>query len=609
MTGLQAAMSTAERVAMLDARFGDPWDPSNPLGHAAVLDADERGALLPAGEAMLDELGFAGELVPRALGGRLAGLDALIEMMRTVFRRDPCLGLGHSASSFIAGVNVWVGGRDDQRQRAAELLLAGRKLACGYFELAHGNDLARVELTALPHGDDALLLRGGKQAISNLARADAMVLFARTSEAAGPRAHSQLLVERAELPVGDRREPAHGSEPRRRPAIVDGPRYATAGMRGVQLGSIAFDDCPVPRARALGALGRGLEIALTSFQLTRVALPGMFLGIVDSGLRTAVRYARGRRLYDRRVLDLPLARATLVDAFVDLLAADCVSLVVSRGVHVLPREASATTAAAKFVIPRLAIDAMTGLASLLGASFYLRRGEHAIFQKLVRDLPPVSFGHLSRVAAQLSLLPQLPQFAKRSWGAAELAPASMFAIDGELPPLAFDGLALTAGGHDHATSALAVVHAALAAPHAATSEADRQALRALLGRFVAELATLKDACVGLPPHEMTATAPCAAYDLAARYAVVLAASACAAVWWHNLARDRFLRDPAWLIAALLRLTARLGAAPAPPLADDLVARVFPEVVARYDAGLGFDLAKRALAGWQRARHPDLEERQ
>jgi alkylation response protein AidB-like acyl-CoA dehydrogenase len=461
--------------------------------------------------------------------------------------------------------------------------------------LAHGNDLTRVDLIARADGN-LLRLDGGKQVISNIARADAVVLFARTAAALGGRSHSQLLVEKAALPAG---------------CVSYQPRFATAGMRGVQLGGIELRGCPVPADCVLGAAGRGLEIALTSFQITRVALPGMFLGILDSGLRTTVRYAIGRTLYGRSVADLPLTRGVLTDAFVDLLICDCVTAVVARSLHVLPREASVATAAAKFLVPRLLIDAMNRLASVLGASFYLRGGAHAIFQKLLRDLSPVSFGHLSRVAAQMTLLPQLPVLARRSWLATEPASASVFTLAGSLPTLPFEDLALAAGGHDHLTAALVAAHESLADEQASgASQRDRHALRALTARFVAELTALKSACSALAPHELTASASAECYELTARYAVVLAASACVNVWRHNQEHDDLMRDPAWVIAALERLAARLGASLPPPLPENVGARLFSELMTRYEAGHGFDLMNRALPGLQRARshHPNPTER-
>lgn len=585
-TGPAIATPPRHRAVELDERFGDPWDDRNPLGHAAVLDADERAELLSAGEAMLDDFGLGAEYVPSSLGGRLDCLDQLIEIMRTVFRRDPCLGLGHGTSTLIAAVNVWTGGRDAQRRAIADLLLANGKLACGYYELAHGNDLGRVALTALPHGD-LLRLDGGKEVISNLERADAIVLFARTATVPGSRSHSQILVDRAALLASG--------------GVAYLPRFGTAGMRGVQLGGVVLRGCDVSADSVLGVANRGLETALTSFQVTRVALPGMFLGILDTGLRTSVRYALSRVLYGRRVADLPLTRTVLAEAFADLLVCDCIITTVARALHLLPREASVTTAAAKFLVPRLLINAMNRLASLLGASFYLRRGEYAIFQKLLRDLPPASFGHLARVAAQMTMLPQLPQLSRRAWRAHEPAPAGAFTLDGPLPPLPFEKLALAAGGQDHLTGSLVAIDQALAVGAGAAGEladSDRHALRELTARFVSELGELGEACGALVHGELSTGASAESYELTARFSAVLGAACCAGVWWHNQDREPFLRDPAWLVAALGRLAARLG--PPPPLPEDVAARLFAELAARHDTGHGFDLVNRPLPGWQRS---------
>jgi hypothetical protein len=198
-------------------------------------------------------------------------------------------------------------------------------------------------------------------------------------------------------------------------------------------------------------------------------------------------------------------------------------------------------------------------------------------------------------------LPQLPQLARRSWLVAEPAPASVFAIDGELPALALDRLALSAGGCDRLTAALIAAYDGLA-------DDGEHALCAPIARFVAELAALKIRCAALSPYELTASASADSYELAARYAVVLAASACVNVWRHN--QDRaFVRDPAWLVVALDRLAALLGAAAPPPPPDAIASRLFDELVARYQAGRSFDHADRVLPGWRpRSPHVPSTER-
>jgi len=118
----------------------------------------------------------------------------------------------------------------------------------------------------------------------------------------------------------------------------------------------------------------GTRITAPGDQLARL---GAAVGALDTGLRTTLRHAGTRRLYGRTVLDLPYIRASLATVFVDLLICDAVATcpvpppLVAEVVQVLAR--------------RLTL-AMRELSVILGARFYVREGEHAIFGKLLRDV-------------------------------------------------------------------------------------------------------------------------------------------------------------------------------------------------------------------------------
>lgn len=570
-----------ERVSSLEQLFGDPWDSANPCGFSAILAADEDARMLAAGEKILDQFGFGAEFVPVALGGRLHSLAQLIEVGRAVFRHDPCLGLGYGASALIAAVNVWSAGSMEQQQKVAELLLRNRKLACGYNEIEHGSDLMRVEFEALPH-DGHLMLNGSKQVIGNIERADAIIIYARTDAQQGSRSHSQILLEKSMLAPRSSSHPA---------------RFSTIGMRGVQLGGIDVRDCSIDAGSIIGMPGRGLETALKAFQVTRVVLPGMFMGILDTGLRSTLRYAQQRALYRRTVLDFPQTRSVLANAFADLLLCDCFTTVVARNMHVLPNAGSVYSAAVKYLVPKLLIDAMTNLSSILGAQFYLRNGEHALFQKLLRDLKPASFGHAGRATCQMSILQQLPQLARRAWlqPAATPTPAVVFQFEQELPPFSFQGLSIGAHGQDPLVAALLATSIAL---HAENSQ---PRLAGLVQGFVDELTQLQQLCRDLPPTELSVMASPRSYLLAARYVMVLAASACLNLWWHKQAPgeeegDTFLRDTAWLELVLQRLHAMLTNAPV-VLSEQHREHLLAELLQRYQQAESFDLTRRALPGW------------
>lgn len=575
MTRTPVAADDAAELARL---FGDPWAAGNQYGHQAVLAADEDGEMFAAGEQLLDEYRLNAEFVPVELGGRFTRLDRLIQVMREVFRHDPCLGLGYGASSFIASVNVWTAGGTAQRRDVARLLLGNRKVSSVYHELAHGNDFARAELTARPGADGTLVLNGRKEVITNARRADAMVVFARTSVEPGSRSHSQLLLDRSVLPAG---------------RVRDLPRFPSSGMRGVQLGGLEFDDCVVRDDAVLSQPGLGVEIALRSFQVTRTALPAMAAGGLDTGLRATVRFAGERELYGRPASAIPYVQAVLADAFTDLLICDSLGTVVARSIHLLPGETMVYASAAKYLLATVLMGSMHRLSQVMGSRFYFREGPYAIFQKHLRDMAPAGFGHAGRAACLGTVLPQLPRLARRSWCAGDEAPADVFRLDAPLPPLPFASLAAASNGND---SLVAALHAAADdIGHFPGPRPDR--LRRLAARFVAEAGDLRRECAALPPRDLTVSARPQALDLVRRYASVLAASACINVWRHNRAsRDDFLADPAWLVAALRRLAGAGRTDDTEADADLITGALVAELRERAREGRSFDLSGRPLPG-------------
>lgn len=565
----------AARVAELERRLGDPTAEDHDLSYTRLLEADEAREISPAGERALDDVVLNADFVPRENGGRLERIDSLVRVMRQVFRRDIALGLGYGVTSFMAGVNVWTAGSAVQRERLARILLAGGKVSVAYHELAHGNDFVRNEFEARPDPDGGYRLHGEKQVINNADRADAWVLFSRTSPAPGSRSHSVLLAERAGLDA-DRYRTL--------------PRYDAVGVRGCRLTGLHFDGAPVPADALVGEPGQGVELALRAFQITRSAVPGMALGAVDTSLRTVIRFALGRELYRKSVMDIPHAKATLSGAFMDLLLCDSLSLTATRAVHLLPEETSVYAAAAKYLVPKVLTETMHDLSIVLGARFYVREGEYGIFQKHIRDLPVLSLGHAGSAACQATIIPQLARLARRSWFTGDKAPDALFWPRGELPALPFDRLTLASGKDSLSASLVASVD------ELPSSSPEERAVHALALKMMDELRQLQEASLALTPENRTALASPGTFALADRYAVLLAAASVIGVWQQARGGDDpFLARPGWLAAVLHRLARRLGQQP-PDLPASVDAEVHEEVLRRFRARRSFDLYDTPLAG-------------
>ncbi len=552
----------------LDTLLGDPWDTANPVGYAAVLDADERGEMLTEGERLLDRFGLNAEFVPVEYGGRFTSADRLGAIQRTLWRRDPCLGAGYGFSSFIAWVSIWTSGSEEQRRRAAELLLGNGKIAAAFHELDHGNDLANTECTAR-RGDGQWLLTGRKEVVGNLRRADAMVLLARTSGSVGSRSHSQFLIHRADLPGA---------------GVRDLPRYGSYGMRGLQLGGMDFADCPIAVDALLGAEGHALESALRAFQITRSIAPALTVGPLDTALRAALGFSLGRRLYGGAAADIPYVRAVIARCYADLLAIDALSAVVLRALHI-SSAAALYAPAAKYLTSRMALDAFEDLRSVLGAQGYLRQGPYAIFQKMARDIAAVTFIHISRAACLVTILPHLPRLARRSWLQDPSAGRRLFDLEAELPPLNPERLTAGVPPVDDVMGGLAEI---------AGRRPDSCLASRFAARFMSELRALRDSCAALPPKDMTIGASPEAFALADRYTVLLAAASALAVWDQGGTRY----GDAELAGVLDRLAGRLGGDPVltPTERESTEERLFTAAAERYRDRRLFDLSARLIPG-------------
>jgi alkylation response protein AidB-like acyl-CoA dehydrogenase len=524
----------------LEQVFGDPTAPDSLLNHAEILEADEHRELVKAAESALESWGFGAEFVPASLGGRWVSSEDLVRRILPVFRRDPALGLGQGVTSLMAAVNVWVAGDPGVKQRVADALIAGQRIATGFHELAHGNDLLSNECAATL-GPEGWTITGSKEVINNIDRAESALLFVHTGAAASARAFSLL----------------HWSKDHTLSGAADtSHRVATTGMRGCRIGVVTFDRLVVDENSLVGEPGAAVSTALRAFQVTRAVLPALANGALDSSIRLAVDYMRRRNLYGATVWQLPHARSLLVRAWGALLVSDSLARAGVRLLHRHPDEAFLASAATKYLAPTLMNAAMEDLATLFGSSFYAIDGEYGIFEKWLRDLIVVPIGHAGSVACLSSLAPNLPTWARRvaRGGAYD---RSVFDSRDELDELDFGALGLGVGRQDSLVAALQTP---------AITEAvarDYPELTQILSLWQGELAAVLAEVRDIPSSELGFDMSARAMDLARRAAGLMAAGSVLGTWFEG--RDDptspFAASRHSLIAAMLRATELLDHLP------------------------------------------------
>lgn len=577
----------AARAQYVEDLLGDPFAEDNPHGQRALLAADEQRRAPAATEELLECFGLGAEFVPTALGGRLAGIEDLAQVLRPVFRRDVALGFGAGMTALFAASVVWAAGDGRQRTDTARRLLGGGRITILHREFVHANAILRGEYAARPAPGGGFVVDGRKDVVINADRADAFTAYVRTAGGDGPDSHSVFLLETDRLP-------SH--------AVHRLPRVRTHGMRGAHYAGLDLKQCPVPADALLGRLGEGIPLSLRTFQVSRALVSG---GALVAGMDSALRYAVRALGDSRRGLVLGGRRGrVLAGVFADLLACDSLAVAGLRLLDVAPEYALIPSAAVKYAVSALLHEDLDELAAVLGARGYDRGPAYGGFQKLVRDLPVAGLGHAGTADTQAVLVPHLRTLAHavRRGAPWQEAPAALFTPARRgAPAAALDFSRLDAeprDPHHGCDGLLAALLGAAARLDGKRGRGPRWAALADLGRALAgEVHHLAERCATLWQRPQSEVPSPAAYVLIDRYCLLLAAAACLAVCENadpSSPEGALLAEPDWALLALTRFGRRLGLE-VPDVPGGVARDLAAALVDRYRRGHSFDLYAMRLA--------------
>jgi (2S)-methylsuccinyl-CoA dehydrogenase len=159
-----------------------------------------------------------------------------------------------------------------------------------------GSDLASLKTRAVRHGE-VYRIYGNKTWITHAARADLMVLLARTNTK--DTSHRGLSMLLAEKPRGndERPFPAKG---------MSGTEIEVLGYRGMKEYEIAFDGFEVPVANLLGGVeGLGFKQLMATFESSRIQTAARAIGVAQAAMEEARRYAQARRQFGEPLVKFP----------------------------------------------------------------------------------------------------------------------------------------------------------------------------------------------------------------------------------------------------------------------------------------------------------------
>lgn len=535
----------------LESALGAPENPDSQMSFKRVVEIDET-EVFPAEEVKwLYDWKLQHYYIPTEYGGQFTSFEEFVAFVRVLCRRDQNIGIAMTTLfwSFI----TWMAGSDEQKVWLSNSIRNEYGTMClGYSEREHGADLIAGDLTAkkVPGG---YILNGEKWPINRATRSTTSYILAKTESSDSARSLSLFMVDKSRL------DPAN---------YYNLPKILTHGIRAADMSGIGFKDCFVPEDMLIAQEGAGLEVALKGFQITRTLCAAFSHGAADTALRTTLNFALGRVLYGKTVFDIPQARKTLADAFLDLLICDCETIAAARGFHVIPEQFSIWAAVVKYFVPVQLEKMINDVSVVLGARFYMRDEHDAgIFQKMLRDNSVISVFDGSTVVNLHALILQLRQIAKYR---ARRKPAQMdaiasrletiFSLDAPLPPFQPTKLELFGRGADDALQGLE-----LAIEQLQALEADTDVSAAVLEQIIAlaqillEELDARDRSVANSAFEFGHDQSPELFELAKQYCTLHAGACCIHMWLYNRKQlgDFFARGE-WLVLSLNRLLQPFG---------------------------------------------------
>jgi len=243
-----------------------------------AMEVEARGGEIPRETlTMMAEHGFMGLDIPPEFGG--LGLDTLscaivIEEISSVW-----FSAGSHPVTLLTGPLLTFGTKAQQDHYLPKIARGEIITAFALTEPEAGSDAASIQTFAERDGDD-WVINGRKIYITNGARADLVVLFARTEKDA-PRGGgiSLFLIEKGT------------------PGFRPGQKFNMLAHTANPVAELVFDDCRVPASSMLGKPGGGFRYMQVGFAKARAIYGARCAGVAQEALNYSLKYMQTREQF------------------------------------------------------------------------------------------------------------------------------------------------------------------------------------------------------------------------------------------------------------------------------------------------------------------------
>jgi len=294
-------------------------------------------------------------------GGVLENCLAVEEMSRI------CLGVATSyAGSGLGAHPIMLYGNPEQKKKYLPDIAGGKRLAAfALTEADAGSDAGSIRTTAT-RKEGGYVLNGTKQWITNGGEAEIYTIIAMTDRSKGARGASALIVEKGT------------------PGFGFGKKEKKLGIRASATRELVFQDCFVPKENLIAKEGMGFIVTMRTFDRTRPGVGAQGVGVAQGALDEAVRYAREREQFERKIISFQAVQHLLADMATLVEAARALVYSVARYIDHSKdlKEISKVSGMTKVFASDVAMKVTTDAVQIFGGYGYMR--DYPV-EKMMRD--------------------------------------------------------------------------------------------------------------------------------------------------------------------------------------------------------------------------------
>lgn len=269
-----------------------------------ILDNVEETGVFP--KEILDKMakaGFFGIKIPKELGGQGGDARAYVLVMEEIARASAVASLYVSSPNSLSGGPLLLSGTDEQKEKYLRPVVTGEKiLAFGLTEPGAGSDAGGMTTTAVEDGD-YYILNGRKTFITMAPLSDYAVIYGKTDMTKGSRGITAFLIDM------------------KQEGVSCGKPEHKMGLIGCATSDIILENVRVHKSNVLGEINKGFTNAMKTLDTGRMGVAAQAIGVAQACLDEAVKYAKERKQFGRRIGDFQAIGFMLADMATRLEAA------------------------------------------------------------------------------------------------------------------------------------------------------------------------------------------------------------------------------------------------------------------------------------------------